>query len=145
MVNEPLGERFIAVVAVIRQGRDVPTILRKWSVPIRRELVEIRARIERREIRSLTPATVRSRRKKKLGRKARAGGRDADPRSVILSYAPLALPFTAASILATSIFFIGIIASNARLATSPPRAIASVSTRGVICQDKPHLSLHQPH
>ena len=37
-----------------------------------------------------------------------------------------------------------IIASNARLASSPPAAIASVSTRGVICQEMPHLSLHQP-
>ena len=27
----------------------------------------------------------------------------------------------------------------------PPFAIASVRTRGVICQDRPHLSLHQPH
>jgi hypothetical protein len=33
---------------------------------------------------------------------------------------------------ATSIFFIGIIASKARLAASPPLASASVSTRGVI-------------
>ena len=64
IVYEPLGEGFIAVVAVIRQGRDVPTILRKWSVPIRRELVEIRARIERGEIKPPTPSTVRSRRKK---------------------------------------------------------------------------------
>src|SRR4029078_7180865 len=54
-------------------------------------------------------------------------------------------PRTAASILATSIFFIGIIASNARLATAPPAAIASVSTRGVICHDRPQRSLHQPH
>src|SRR3954447_2979909 len=38
-----------------------------------------------------------------------------------------------------------IIASNARFASSPPAAIASVSTRGVICQETPHLSLHQPH
>jgi len=53
-------------------------------------------------------------------------------------------PFTAASIAATSILVIGIIASNARLATSPPWAIASVRTRGVICQLSPHLSLHQP-
>src|SRR5204863_4181235 len=37
-----------------------------------------------------------------------------------------------------------IIASNARLASSPPAAIASVSTRGVICHETPHLSLHQP-
>src|SRR6185312_237877 len=56
-----------------------------------------------------------------------------------------ASPLTAASILATSILPIVIIASNARLATSPPWDIASVSTRGVICHDRPHLSLHQPH
>ena len=54
-------------------------------------------------------------------------------------------PRRAASILATSIFFMSIIASNARLASAPPAAIASVSTRGVICQETPHLSLHQPH
>ena len=36
-------------------------------------------------------------------------------------------------------------ASNARLATSPPLTIASVSTRGVICHDSPHRSRHQPH
>src|SRR5581483_4499697 len=51
----------------------------------------------------------------------------------------------AALIAATSIFFMVIIASNARLASSPPAAIASISTRGVICHDTPHLSLHQPH
>jgi hypothetical protein len=44
-----------------------------------------------------------------------------------------------------SIFFIGIIASNARLAVPPPLASAWVSTRGVICQLIHHLSLHQPH
>ena len=38
-----------------------------------------------------------------------------------------------------------IIASNARFASPPPAASASVSTRGVICQETPHLSLHQPH
>jgi photosystem II stability/assembly factor-like uncharacterized protein len=53
-------------------------------------------------------------------------------------------PRTACSILPTSIFRISSIASNARFATSPPLAIASVSTRGVICHDRPHLSLHQP-
>ena len=47
---EPLGERSIVIVAVIRQGRDLPAILRKWSVPIRRELAGIRARLERGEI-----------------------------------------------------------------------------------------------
>src|SRR2546423_10870509 len=54
-------------------------------------------------------------------------------------------PRRAALIAATSIFFMVIIASNARFASSPPAAIASVSTRGVICQEMPHLSLHQPH
>src|SRR6478752_366575 len=53
-------------------------------------------------------------------------------------------PRRAASILATSIFFIVIIASNARRASSPPASSAAVSTRGVICHDSPHLSLHQP-
>ena len=54
-------------------------------------------------------------------------------------------PRRAASIAATSIFFMPIMASNARFASAPPAAIASVSTRGVICQEMPHLSLHQPH
>jgi hypothetical protein len=51
----------------------------------------------------------------------------------------------AASIAATSIFVMVIMASKARLASPPPAASASVSTRGVICQEIPHLSLHQPH
>src|SRR5262249_596726 len=46
---------------------------------------------------------------------------------------------------ATSIFSMPLIASNARFAPSPPAASASVSPRGVICQETPHLSLHQPH
>src|SRR6476646_9855715 len=54
-------------------------------------------------------------------------------------------PRRAALIAATSIFFMSIMASNARFASSPPAASASVSTRGVICQETPHLSLHQPH
>lgn len=54
-------------------------------------------------------------------------------------------PRRAASITAMSIFFMSIIASNARFASSQPAASASVSVRGVICQDTPHLSLHQPH
>ena len=55
-------------------------------------------------------------------------------------------PRRAASIVAMSIFFMVIIASNTRLAAawSLP-VIASRSARGVICQDRPHLSLHQPH
>jgi hypothetical protein len=48
-------------------------------------------------------------------------------------------------IAATSIFFMPIMASKARFASSPPAVIASVSARGVICQETPHLSLHQPH
>ena len=53
-------------------------------------------------------------------------------------------PRRAASIFATSIFFISIIASKARLASAPPAAIALVRARGVICQDNPQRSLHQP-
>ena len=52
---------------------------------------------------------------------------------------------TARSTSATSIYFIVLIASNTCFATSPPLAIASVRTRGVICNDRPHLSLHLPH
>src|SRR5690606_21536414 len=54
-------------------------------------------------------------------------------------------PRRAASILAMSILRISIIASNARLAAFRSGSlIASVRARGVICQDRPHLSLHQP-
>jgi hypothetical protein len=51
----------------------------------------------------------------------------------------------AASMRVASIFFIDIVASKARLASAPPAARASVSTRGVICHDTPQRSLHQPH
>src|SRR5688572_20578303 len=55
-------------------------------------------------------------------------------------------PRRAASIAAMSIFFISIIASNARLAAAESGSvIALVRAIGVICQDKPHLSLHHPH
>jgi hypothetical protein len=55
-------------------------------------------------------------------------------------------PRCAASIVAMSIFFISIIASNARLAAAVSESvIACVRAIGVICQDNPHLSLHQPH
>ena len=54
-------------------------------------------------------------------------------------------PPMAFSIAAMSILLIGIIASKARLALSPPALRESVNTLGVICQDTPHLSLHQPH
>jgi hypothetical protein len=46
---------------------------------------------------------------------------------------------------ATSILVIVIIASKARFASAPPAASALVSARGVICQERPHRSLHQPH
>jgi plasmid stabilization system protein ParE len=64
IVYETLAEGLIAVVAVIRQGRDVPAILQKWSAPIRRELIEIRARIARGEITWPTQAAAKLRRKK---------------------------------------------------------------------------------
>src|SRR5687768_7064347 len=54
-------------------------------------------------------------------------------------------PRRAASIAAMSIFLISIIASNARLAAARSGSvIACVRAIGVICQDRPHLSLHQP-
>ena len=44
-----------------------------------------------------------------------------------------------------SIFFICIIASNARLAAAGSGSvIALIKASGVICQEIPHLSLHQP-
>jgi hypothetical protein len=39
---------------------------------------------------------------------------------------------------------ISIIVLKARLASAPPAAMASVNTRGVICQEIPQRSLHQP-
>jgi len=64
IVYEPLADRFIAIVAVIRQGRDVPAILQKWSAPIRRELLGIRAKIQRAEIRWPARSAAKPRRKK---------------------------------------------------------------------------------
>ncbi len=47
---------------------------------------------------------------------------------------------------AMSIFFIGIIALNARLASALSWLVtASMSMRGLICQEMPQRSLHQPH
>ena len=40
IVYEPLREKLSAIVAVIRQRRDVPAILQKWAAPIRRELTQ---------------------------------------------------------------------------------------------------------
>lgn len=54
-------------------------------------------------------------------------------------------PFSAASIAATLIFFICIIASITRLAAARSGLDkASISTRGVIYQESPNLSLHHP-
>jgi plasmid stabilization system protein ParE len=64
IVYEPLAERFIAIVAVFRQGRDIPAILQKWAAPIRRELIEIRSKIERGEIRVPARQASTPRRKK---------------------------------------------------------------------------------
>ena len=45
-----------------------------------------------------------------------------------------------------SIFRIVIIASKARLAAAGSGSLmASTRARGVICHERPHLSLHQPH
>src|SRR3954451_10667935 len=66
-------------------------------------------------------------------------------RGLLTAQASAVSPLTAASIVAMSIFVIGIIASKARLAAALSRlVVASSRTRGVICQEKPHRSLHQP-
>jgi plasmid stabilization system protein ParE len=64
IVYEPLAQHLIVIVSVIRQGRDIPAILQKWAAPIRRELLEIRGKIERGEIRAPLRRAPRSRRKK---------------------------------------------------------------------------------
>jgi len=64
IVYEPLAPRLSAIVAVIRQGRDIPAILQKWAALIRRELMEIRRMSERGEIRIASRSAPRSRRKK---------------------------------------------------------------------------------
>ena len=46
LVYEPIDANSTVIVAVIRQGRDVPAILRKWGLQIRRELDEIRTRVQ---------------------------------------------------------------------------------------------------
>src|SRR4051812_48518406 len=57
-----------------------------------------------------------------------------------------ASPAKAASSAAMSIFFISIIAAIARAPASRSLlVIISISRRGVICHDRPNLSLHQPH
>jgi plasmid stabilization system protein ParE len=62
IVYEPLAPKFIAILAIIRRGRDLPSILQKWAPFLRRELAEVRAMIARGEIRSPTGRVPRSRR-----------------------------------------------------------------------------------
>ena len=64
IVYEPLSDQLIALVAVIRQERDVPAILQKWAAPIRRELADIRAAIRNGEIAMPTQQSSAARRKK---------------------------------------------------------------------------------
>ena len=64
LVYEPLDDRYVVIVAVIRQGRDIPAILQKWAAPIRRELTDIRAAIESGKI-ALPTSRGRPSRKKK--------------------------------------------------------------------------------
>lgn len=64
IVYEPLAPKFIVILAVIRRGRDLPSILQKWAPPLRRELMEIRAMIARGEIKPPSRRSTQSRRKK---------------------------------------------------------------------------------
>lgn len=64
IVYEPLAPRLIAIVAVIRQSRDIPAILQKWAAPIRQEVMEIRSKIARGELRVPSRSEPKSRRKK---------------------------------------------------------------------------------
>ena len=64
IVYEPLAPRLIAIVAVLRQSRDIPAILQKWAAPIRQELMQIRSKNERGELRSPSRSGPKSRRKK---------------------------------------------------------------------------------
>lgn len=69
LVFEPLNSDLIAIVAVIRQGRDLPAILHKWAGSIRRELADVRSRIEGGEIKiPRAPAT------KKRTKRSRVSG-----------------------------------------------------------------------
>ena len=50
LVYLPVSSQYIILVAVIRQSRDVPLILGKTSFMIRREVNEIKDRIQRKEL-----------------------------------------------------------------------------------------------
>ena len=64
IVYEPLAPRLIAIVAVIRQSRDIPAILQKWAAPIRQEVMEIRSRIAHGALRTPSRSEPKSRRRK---------------------------------------------------------------------------------
>lgn len=64
LVYEPLSSDVIAVVAAIRQGRDLPAILRKWAGSIRRELADVRSRVERAEIKIPRGSSTKKRRRR---------------------------------------------------------------------------------
>ena len=53
LVYVPIGDRSIVIVALIRQTRDVPAILKANSSVIRRQLVEIVDRLKRGAIQNL--------------------------------------------------------------------------------------------
>jgi len=50
LVYLPVADQHIVIVAVVRQLRDVPEILGKAEFMIRREVMEIREKIERGEL-----------------------------------------------------------------------------------------------
>ena len=50
IVFVPVADNYIVIVSFIRQGRDLPSLLRKGSYQINRELLEIRKRISQGEI-----------------------------------------------------------------------------------------------
>lgn len=64
LIYEPLNSDTVVIVAVIRQGRDLPAILGKWAGPIRRELADVRSRMERGEIKIPRGPGVRTRTRK---------------------------------------------------------------------------------
>lgn len=55
VIFTPIEDQGIAVAAVIRQGRDIPSILQKDGFAIRRELQEIRERITQGMIKPPSP------------------------------------------------------------------------------------------
>jgi len=50
LVYEPVMGKHVIIVAVIRQSRDIPALLRQWTPHIKRELKDIRTKIKAGEI-----------------------------------------------------------------------------------------------